>query len=126
MYGRLRVIQTNAAGEPGFQCNFSHAGDTAAFQHLGQRTTSFVPTAGVITTHAWDPIDESRMADSNQIASTTVTTDRVLHVIIEGILVVGASGGLFGITWGLSDLTAGGSTKLLADSDIRVLELSAP
>jgi hypothetical protein len=123
LYGHLRFRQANAAGSPGAQTNFTHAGDTLAFQSLNGQTSSFHNPLSVNPAMRWTPISQDEMGDLGYQNGGIVDTTSIMEVPIDALLVVGASGGTFGIVWGLNNLAALGSTSLLEGSYFTAIEV---
>lgn len=126
LYGYLQIRQSDRSGQPGFQGNFIHGGTTKAFQFLGASSAGFDPSSDVTGPIYWSPIDTSRLATTGYLLRTSTSDTELYHIFVDGVLAVGASGGLFGLEWGIATAAAGGKTKLLTGSYLSVLELRQP
>jgi hypothetical protein len=121
MYGLLIFTQTDPSQSPGAQASFSHAGETLAFQQMAGAALAFQPevTGGA----AFIPMNPVSMDSAGYNARHTPEPLYKFQVLIDAILVVGDTGGTFGINWGI--LNAGsGSTALLAGSYITTIEVT--
>lgn len=122
IYGRIYARQASAAGSPGIALNFGHTGTTTVFGTRGYKNAAFYTIDN--SNAYWQPGNTSDILNYSFNTGAAVDTTSTFSAYFDTYLITGATGGAFGIYWGLNNLAALGSTTLLIGSYFTAIEIT--